>query len=174
MQHTSCNRQSYHVFWQYLTLICLLAPLSQNGFTQEISGNWSLSMNGEKVSSQEFQTFIFCADRQDIIQVSFVPDSTYATTSYLYTGIELWVQAFMNQPQFIGKYQREEADSAASIQFSMSDLIAVNSLPPGETAFSAAIRIKPILLIQNSRISETLQIPQDLQELSITLVRECD
>lgn len=143
------------------------------GNCQETSGTWKWSLNGSEVSFSEIASTVYCLDAKDTLELEYLPSTKVDSLSYLWTGIEFWIQAYISKPIFMGKYQTEKAEPVPKAIFCLADLIDQTSLPPGESALSGALLIKPLLLISGSTVLQTIDIPPEIQDVTITLVREC-
>ncbi|MEM7369337.1 MAG: hypothetical protein AAF587_12110 [Bacteroidota bacterium] len=143
------------------------------GMCQYDEGEWTWTLNHASISFDALSSMIYCLDARDTIGLEFQPKEQVDSLTYLWTGVELWIQAYISKPIFMGKFQAEKAQKEAQFSFCLVDLVDMKSLPPGESALSAALLIKPVLIIDGSTVAQTIEIPKDFQDVTITLVREC-
>lgn len=129
-------------------------------------------LNDEAISPEVLRHRTICANSTDVVRIVF--EGGPATQPYLLTGMELWAQVTLGQPQVLAKEAYSEPAEAPVYVFRVADLNLRERLPAEAGAIRATIRLGQVARVEGRRVVDLVDLSESARSFSFMLVRDCD
>lgn len=139
-------------------LLGLFSGVCFSQLAESAPGELEIRINHEIVSAEIFSHQLFCMNASDTITITYLPEDVVESEDYVIFNLELWAQANLGQPQFMGRIDKSDAAKTPELNFRLAELQKSAILAPGTNAIRGSLQVLQVLKVSGSRVLEVINL----------------